>query len=348
MHRISFRTLLAALLGCAGFLALIPSAVAFSGSQHESVTSDACEKAGMPGTLCRRVAVEARNVDGNEWDDPLAHAQMPEGVAACTAAGQVAGRMQSLGNDFRAAVLSATTTSKWYEREAKAEEAAVALGRAMHTLQDDLAHEGMNNPEHAWYSLTDLCTGSKLAPDSRADALERAKTQSQAFLQAVAATLSAEEIAMLDSNACPGETSTENPSPQAPCQQNISPWLSDVCTFLADSKKWDGTDRRWNVDLVAPALPKAFLDGTVPDFCSMAEIDVSKGDKVDVSGGIPTCTKAHLACFGKVDETPAADDAAVQDAGGCATAPGSEPSAHRWLALALLAVIAGRCRLRVL
>jgi len=319
-------------------------AYAFSSSQHESLTTKACEQAGLPDTLCRRVAAEARNVDGNEWDDPLAHAQMPEGVAACTAAAQVAERMKKLGEDFRASLATAMTSTKWYEREDKAEQAAVQLGRAMHTLQDDLAHEGMNNPEHAWYSLTDLCTGSTLAPDSDPAALPRATADSLSFLQAVAASLTAEEIAALDANACPGESVGENPNSSGPCQQYLSPWLSDVCSFLADSKKWDGTDRRWNINLVAPALPKAFLDGTVPDFCSEPGIDVSKTSKVDVSGGIPTCTKAHIACFGKVDQPAESEAPAAESGGGCALAPAAGDGVQGWLLLVLL----GAARLRSL
>lgn len=284
--------------------AWIPSASAFSGKQHQQLALDACNQAALPQDFCRLVGVEAYNTDADEWDDPLAHAQMEPGKVACEEANRVQERLRALGIQFRSELDQLEATTKWYEREELAGKAARTLGRALHTLQDDHAHEGMNNPQHAWYSLQDLCTGSKTAPDSRADAYQEAVKTSSDVLASLA--LSQPQRELLSQNSCPVQNNGESSQPADRCTLTSMPWLSDACEFLADSKKWDGVDRRWNIAAVAPALIDAFVSGASVDLCMDPSLSITPNPAVDVSAGIPTCAKAHLLCFGKVDTRPPA------------------------------------------
>jgi hypothetical protein len=335
MHPTRLATLMMAALLVLG---AARDAAAFKQSVHRSITDQSCQAAGLPRAFCSRIATEAYNTDGNEWDDLLAHAQMSTGESLCTAANRVQARMRSLGEGLRDAV----------DRVARGDTDSVAAvgqlaGRAAHTLQDSYAHHGMSNPEHAWFTLQDMCQGTSSAPDLRpgAEALARAATDT--FLAGVRAAIDAAAVAAaLAGYSCPQPTNPDDPNARGVCDTmyGAAPW--EACSFLGEAEKWDGVDRQWDNSLVGPSLVAAFVDDAAYDLCMEPALAAPPVARVDVSGGTPSCGAVHLMCLGKADgegTEPAAD---AQMQGGCAVSRAGGQALPGALALAFLLLIVGR------
>src|SRR5262249_9205434 len=140
-------------------------------SEHSKITMAACANAGLPDEFCERVADEVYDVDAFEWNDLSAHAQIDSGQTACDAANAARERLRVLGGDIRGLLsqLDWSSTAPTH--------VAVALGRSLHTLQDNCAHHGMPNPQHAWWSLSDQCRSTSLSPDITPSAIACARVE---------------------------------------------------------------------------------------------------------------------------------------------------------------------------
>lgn len=328
-------------------LAATGSAHALKPSAHADITKMSCRAAGLPRELCTRAATEDYDTDSREWDDLRAHAQIDDGQTACTAADATAERMWQLGKDLRAALADVEIAAT----ETNVGQVGEALGRALHTIQDQCAHRGMPNPQHAWFSLGDFCDGTDTSPDTQDDALACAREQTDAVMALVARSVKTAGVAArLDAHSCPPAEGGERSTPQtAICQQRYLPGPFDACSFLGRAKDWDGIDRTWNGERVAPALRDAFAAGLSG---GSAPRSICRGDErrlssavsepiVDVSHGAPSCVRASLFCLGKADESenPLADDPEIEadEAAGC-SAGGAGASSLFGGALVLLAL----------
>ena len=325
------------------------SATAFTGTVHNAMTRTACKNAGLPSDFCRRAGMEAENTDAHEWKDMRAHAQMSGSVPMCDAANGIVGRLRDLGDEYRENLAALSSTTSYTKQEEYAGVAAAAVGRSLHTLQDNFAHQGVTNQEHGWYSLGDFCEGTKTSPDFRPGAEDEARVMTEDFFAELAVSLQDASLRkLLDSNACPWD---QDSNESDPCSQVVLPAPWELCNFLAESKTWDGVDRRWDSNIVSSALVDAFFTGATLDLCSEANLELAPADPVDVSGGIPTCTAAHLVCFGKVDDPgvaadePAASPPATEESGGCATTQGTKRGDFV-LAAALIALYVARRKRR--
>ena len=326
---------------CAG-----PAASALAPSRHRSIAETSCQEAGLPRDFCRRVGVEAYVTDANEWDDMAAHAQTPGGATACDGADATGARLHGLGAELRVAI-------DQIARGGSGEDAAVALGRALHTIQDDCAHHGMPNAQHAWYSLEDFCTGTESSPDIQPEAIACARQQTDAVFVELRAALDAASVSLasLARDTCP-EPFDEHSSNDNPCDRVWLPAPWEACDFLGSADQWDGVDHRWNDGVVTPKLRAAFRGGLFADGGDGA---VCHGESVaapdaepdaDVSGGPRTCATAHLVCLGKADEGDGLfDDLAAEPGGGCVV---GEHDSGDGVAMLMLAAVAAlvTCRRR--
>ncbi len=316
------------------------SAHALKQSAHRSISELACEDAGLPDSFCDRVGVAAYNVDRYEWSTPAAHAQMADGQSACDGANATLARVQSLGADVRVSLAQLAESPS----AALAEHVASQLGRALHTVQDNCAHRGLPNAEHAWASMSDTCDSTNLSPDTRPDAFSCARDETEIIMDAFVAAVNDTGASTDDlSNAGTGWTHW--------------PTRGDVCAFLASAGEWDGTDRHWNNAIMSPALrnqltgamlasgqPTANICAGGPD--SLAPTDPAA--PVNVAVGAPSCVSVSLYCVGKGDGEDApppwddgADDQQLQPAG-CAA--GQRGGSGAVLMLAFAALIATRRR----
>lgn len=314
---------------------------------HADLARSSCVSAGLPTTFCQRVATEAYNTDANEWEDLAAHAQIAGDETACSGADQAARRVWLQATELRS-VLAALVQDRSEERVG---DAARRLGRALHTIQDNCAHHGMPNPQHAWFSLTDFCEGTTTSPDLDADALACARTETDAVMRLVARAVQDRDVARPLANlSCPEDLTSDHGSQQQTiCERRFLPGPLDACEFLGEADGWDGVDRTWNNTVVTAALRKAFSAGisggsALPAICRGDERVLSPATSepvIDVSGGAPSCTRAHVLCLGSADgdDSPFADDPVVEEAG-CAT---TRPST--WIvALLVIGALLGRRR----
>jgi hypothetical protein len=335
-------------------LALVAGrALAFAPSTHDSISRNACREAGLPTQFCDRVGLEAYGVDGDEWDDLAAHAQSKTGRPLCQSANAVVARLAALGLEYRAAfaALAATSENHWYEWYTQAAKAARAVGRALHTLQDNRAHQGMSNPQHAWFSLGDQCD-ELASPDDDLVALARARVDTASVLRQVAGEAEkAGVVQLLGHYSC---ERSDGPDAADPAEQRCTTPATvgpvDACHFLAESKRWDGVDRRWNDSTTETGFLEAFLGGTVWDMCAVSNFAAAARPAVDVLAGPPTCTGISFLCFGKVDDVGASEPDAVE-AGGCGVAgPRGQPAIPSLLIVAgvLLALASRRRRARAI
>lgn len=338
-----------ALAVVAAALASASPALALNQQKHYDVTLASCTRAGVPRAFCNRVATEVYNVDANEFDDLSAHSQIPEGVSACDAANASLWRVFWLGGQVRSSIIAVGNDGS----TASADAVAQNLGRALHTLQDDCAHSGMSNPQHAWHSLSDVCRGTTESPDVQTPAFSCAASETDAVFSAFVDVLhdGGADFASL------GSVSTDD--------DNHWPAYTDVCDFLGSAGDWKGTDTRWDLNVVRPALTDRLVSGLYgADSSQFAYLctGASNGvvpqysyDNRDTSGGAQSCLKIHAFCLGKADgvaadaepppyeandvpadPTPApAPDASVH--GGCSVGGASSPSSAA-LPLALLLV----------
>ena len=292
------------------------SAWALEPAKHRTLAEKACADVHLPDAFCRRMGQEVYQTDYHEWTNLAAHAQRELGQDRCTAADAAAARVDRLAREVVAKVHALD-----YEA------GAVALGRAIHTLQDECAHHGMTNQEHAYLSLTQTCTDRNVSPDVQPEALACAQTRTREAFAAVAAALAGSRWDYVE-RICRDYEDRDS------CFQASLPTPFMACDFLAEHDDWDGDDSRWNGDRVGPALLAAFAgglnDGEAP--APMCGSDDKALDPVAphpyVSDREAGCGLIDVTCLGKVDDPGAGGDA---ETGGCSA--GGSPSFLVLLAL---------------
>ncbi|HSN28717.1 MAG TPA: hypothetical protein VLT45_20665, partial [Kofleriaceae bacterium] len=244
-------------------------------SKHRALAEAACAANRLPQAFCERMGKQAFETDYLEWTDLSAHAQRELGQDRCEAADAAASRVEMLA---RAMVDDAAAQ--------RYEDAAVDLGRAIHTLQDECAHHGMTNEEHAFYSLEDTCGEGSVSPDTQPDALACAAARTDRMMAAAAAALQGTSWAGVD-ELC--ETMEMNG-----CTVASLPSPFQACSFLSKHYEWDGADSRWNGDVVGPALEEAFERGLRGDPVSAAVCDAP--DAIDPVAPRATVTNLDVGC----------------------------------------------------
>jgi hypothetical protein len=253
---------------------------------------------------------EVYQTDYREWTDLHAHAQRELGEDRCTAADAAQARVDRLARE-----VVAKTRALDYEA------GAVALGRAIHTLQDECAHHGMTNQEHAYYSLTQTCEHEDVSPDVQPEALACAQARTRDAFVAVAAALQGQRWDYVD-NICKqigGDYDRDT------CQSASLPTPFMACDFLAEHSDWDGEDSRWNGDRVGPALLAAFQvglrgDATPAGLCGSNDKALDPAaPRAYVSNREAGCGLIDVTCLGKVDDPGSTDDTS----GGCSTGAGT-------------------------
>lgn len=273
-------------------------------STHRALAEAACAANRLPQPFCDRMGKQAYETDYLEWTDLSAHAQRELGQDRCEAADAAAGRVEMLAREMVD-----------HANAARYEDAAVDLGRAIHTLQDECAHHGMTNEEHAFYSLEDTCGDGNVSPDTQPDAIACAQARTDRMMAAAAAALQGTSWSGVD-ELC--ETMEMNG-----CTVASLPSPFQACNFLSRHYEWDGADSRWNGDIVGPALEDAFERGLHGDPVSAAVCDAP--DAIDpvaphttVSNLDVGCGLTDILCLGKADApgTPAPQGSAGCAAGG--------------------------------
>ncbi|MCU1278294.1 MAG: hypothetical protein JWM53_1840 [bacterium] len=343
-----------------GALLTASTAHALNQSKHFDVTVQSCSAAGLPKAFCQRVGTEVYNVDANEFNDLSAHSQVPSGSTACDAANASLWRVFWLGGQLRGAVVAAGYSPS----KAKHDTVAQHLGRALHTVQDNCAHSGMPNPQHAWHSLSDVCRGTVESPDVQPAAFSCARSETDAVFSAFIDVLhdNGGSFAQL------ANVTTDN--------DKHWPAYGDVCDFLGSAGDWSGSDNRWDNRVVRPAITSNLVSALFgADSSQFARVCTGAGDGVvpqysdgtfDTSGGGQSCVKIHAFCLGKADgaatsepppyetdvqsetptDAPAATSADVT--GGCAVGGDQPLSGAALLAGALLLLAMRTLRRRAL
>lgn len=294
-------------------------------AKHRSLAEAACTANHLPQPFCDRMGKQVYETDYLEWTDLAAHAQRELGQDRCDAAEAAATRVDQLAR----AMIDHAAAERY-------DDAAVDLGRAIHTLQDECAHHGMTNQEHAFYSIEDTCGDGNVSPDTQPDALACAEDRTNRMMAAAAA-------ALRDTSWAGVEELCENPLDSCALASLPSPF--QACDFLSEHYEWDGADSRWNGELVGPALEQAFERGLRGDPVSAAVCDTP--DAIDPPQPHATvtdldtgCLVTDVLCLGKADSEPAVTP--ETSAGGCAA--GGSPSPM--IGLALFALISLRRRSR--
>lgn len=314
--------------------------------KHRAISRDTCAAFGFPWNFCKRVGAETYNVDAFEWNDLSAHAQpdVANGQSPCDGANAAAARVRSLGLDLHNGINSIRNGLPW----ADGTNMAAALGRALHTIQDNCAHRGVSNPHHAWHSLSDTCSGTANSPDTRPEASDCAQRETEAVMDAFATAMSNGGLdpSVLDDGVREGSTHW--------------PKRSEVCEFLGSGNAWSGVDDHWNNDIVVPALRNHFMAGL---FGTSIAGDVCGGDgnalatwraaNVDTGGGQGFCVKIQAYCIGKGDSMPEAPpwedpvEAAIDNEGvepqGCSVG-GRGDAGFGWAVLVVVAAVRRRRR----
>jgi len=332
-------------------LALSSDAHALKPAVHADLSQKACRAAGLPDAFCRRIATENYNTDAREWDDLSAHAQIDDGETACTAADRTLQRVWQLGQELHVELAS---LRQHVDDDAVGRTAAL-VGRALHTIQDNCAHHGMPNPQHAWFSLGDFCDGTDTSPDVQPEAVACARVETEAAIAMVAKAVREAGVASaLARHSCPPSPSSDQPQQREVCDSRFLPAPWDACEFLGGAKDWDGIDRQWNNQTVVPRLRAELAAGLAS---TSATDDVCGGDErvlaaavsaptVDVSGGTPSCARVHVMCLGGADgdDNPFADDPIVDDVGGCGVGGASPRGLAALVAFALAFALRRRRR----
>ena len=285
-------------------LVLVASpAWALKPSKHRELAEAACAAQNLPSTFCERMGQQVFETDYQEWTTPSAHAQRALGQPRCEAADAASTRVHDLA---AAAVIAAHADD--YEA------AAIALGRAIHTLQDECAHHGMTNEEHAFYSMEDTCGDDvNVSPDTQPLAIACATSRTNDAMAAAAAALADVRWSGIDW-LCRDADNKDT------CELASLPSPFQACDFLALHKDWDGTDSTWNGDVVGPALVASFDAGltgassvSAPSVCASGSIDPLAPHAL-VTNRDTGCTLTDIACLGKADAPGAAADTS---SGGC-------------------------------
>ena len=284
-------------------------------------------EARLPDAFCYRMGKQVYETDYEEWDQLSAHAQRERGQDRCAAADAALARLDQLG---RAVVADAHAQ--------RFEQAAIDLGRALHTLQDECAHHGMTNEEHAFYSLEQTCTGEQVSPDVQPAALTCAQARTRDAMTVVAAALADVSWSGVES-ICVDYDNRDT------CTQAVLPTPIQVCDFLALYHEWDGGDSTWDGTRVGPALAAGFAAAVAgePATSSICAGDTHAIDPISPHATVVDrdagCVLTDITCLGKVDEDGEPMRKPV-DVGGCAA--GGAPGAL--IALGLL--VLSRRRLR--
>jgi hypothetical protein len=313
-----------------GTLLIAGRAHALNQSVHYQISVDACTAAGGPKEFCEQVGVAAHNVDDYEFNTLAAHSQMEDGQDACTAANLAIWRVFWFGQQMRPLAIQAAISPNPSVTSALAQD----LGRALHTIQDDCAHSGMPNPEHAWKSLDDWCHGTQSSPDVQPEASTCAQAESAIIVDAL--------FGVLEDNGAE-KTVLDN----LPESSNHLTDYADACHFLGEAATWDGSDRRWDNSIVLPFMEHELVSAITDDNAQHAQVCdsapdgilVSWEDDVDTSGGAPSCAAIHVFCLGKADEV-AATPMKQSASGGCDLA--QSPSTPAPLLLLLLVAVLSR------
>ncbi len=310
-------------------LATPGSAWALKPGTHRDLAEASCKRASLPDTFCRRMGKQVFETDFSEWTNLAAHAQRELGEDRCTAADAAISRVGELAD---------VVTQKLHAGEHEA--AAIALGRALHTIQDECAHHGMTNQEHAFYSLTQTCTGDAVSPDVQPAALACAARRTDEVLARVAAAASDVSWSGV-ADICTDFQSENN---RDACANAALPSPFMACDFLAEHKEWDGEDSSWDPTRVGDELIVAFGAGLEGVRTSRA---ICGGDSQAIDPATPrppvldqgklSCFVTSLGCLGKVDEGGTAE---TEPNGGC-TAGGS-PGFAGSAGIALLALMRRR------
>ena len=304
-------------------------ASALDQSVHYEITFDACLARGAPVAFCDQVATAAHNVDNEEFFDMAAHGQMRDGQSACTGAHYAAWRVFWLGQRIRPLAQQAAI----YPTHASISGLAKWMGRALHTVQDNCAHSGMTNPQHAWYSIQDFCNGTETSPDAQPEALRCGIEETNALLDAVFEVL-ADNGAIKADLANVRDDSRHRTS------------LKDGCNYLDDADNWDGEDRRWDNLVVRPFLRQMLVDAITDDDAQFEYVCADLTESllvdydapVDVSDGPDGCAIVSIACaLGKADGDPVGGVPPPPGEGGGCNVAGAGGGTLVWLAILSLA-----------
>ena len=258
---------------------------------HQQISVADCESVGLGRSFCERVGAEAFDVDSREWDNLEAHAMPTLRQSQCDAAAAVQGRLRRRGAEIRAILAKHQLTL------GDGDALASSLGRALHTIQDNCAHEGMTNPQHSWYSNRGYCLSDGEDPDERQSALDCAARESVAVLKAFADAVRAAGYRP-DALGVSAALGTVNPD------------RDQVCAFLHEWQSFDGVDRRWDNTLTLPAFRATFIDAlttgaAVADVCTglpavagRSPIAI-KTPRPRVAVSYPLCFTEEVYCVGE-------------------------------------------------
>jgi hypothetical protein len=311
-------------LGAAG------EAWALKPAKHRELAERACHDAGLPDAFCRRIGKQVFETDYLEWTDLAAHAQRAAGEDRCTAADAALARVGTLARDAIADV-----------RAGSHEQAAIDLGRALHTIQDECAHHGMSNEEHAFLSMRQTCEGENVSPDTQPAALACAERQTRVVMQAAATALAGthwpNDLYMI----CRDDDNADS------CSRASLPSPLMACDFLALHDDYDGEDSTWHAQLVGEALVAAFRAGLAGESSTRtacangpSSIDPTSPHASE-SSEQPGCSLVSIGCLGKADTDgnvdPYGED--ISATGGCSTTSG-----NAGLLIGLLAFVPRRRR----
>lgn len=255
---------------------------------HRALTTDYCIRAGFHDAFCARVGAEAFVVDAQEWERPWMHAMPRDGEGQCEAVEEVQQHLARRGSEIRA-VLARPTIER-----ADLEALAESLGRTLHTLQDNCAHEGMTNPQHAWYSLRAFCLHVDEDPDLAPRALDCAANETKLVFRALKEAFRA---------------SGKDPASlwEAHDMAAPQPGIAHVCEFLGDWQAFDGKDARWDIRVTAPAFRETFVNALRGDSAARPVCEGRGGNDPSpiaipsprptvTSLSDPTCTPVRLLC----------------------------------------------------
>jgi hypothetical protein len=209
-------------------------------TDHQNITAICCAGAGFGSAFCDRLAAEAHNVDAWEWFTLAAHAMPEANQSQCDAAAAVQERLRQRGSDIRALLAQPVITTTY------ANQLASALGRALHAVQDNCAHEGMTNPQHSWYSNRGYCLSDGEDPDTAPAAIQCAWTETVTALTYFADAVRASHHQL-------GDLVPEGGFPI------VDPVRDQICSFLHEWTNFDGVDRRWNNGVMTPALRNTLI-----------------------------------------------------------------------------------------
>jgi uncharacterized protein (TIGR03382 family) len=304
-------------------------AYALDQSVHFEITYDACIARGGPDAFCEQVATATHNVDNEEFFDMAAHGQMADGQAACTGAHYAAWRVFWLGQRIRPLAQQAAI----FPTHASISGLAKWMGRALHTVQDNCAHSGMPNPQHAWYSVQDFCHGTETSPDAQPEALQCGIEETNALLDAVFEVLA-------DNGAIKADLANVQDD-----HRRLTT-LKDGCHYLDDADNWDGEDRRWDNLVVRPFLRRMLTEPILRDNARFEYVCANLTESllvdydlpVDVSDGPNDCAIVDIACtLGKADGEEISDvPTPPEDAEGGCNASGAGTGTLLWLGVVAL------------